>query len=602
MQISNRASLTLLILLPAIPMFTGCSDGIFLTSNITSNESVTAEPEETSGASPSTSTSAPTSGSSMTPDSSSDALTDAADPPTTGETSQTSTTTPETCGDGLQDFGEECDHGAANADNHECTAACTLNVCGDGRPWDGVEACDGGGETALCNVDCTLAACGDGIINASADEMCEDGNDVSLDGCEITCRRTKLVGVYAGSSSEHTCVVVEGGNLKCWGYNSRGQLGHGHTENIGDDEPASMAGFVDVGGKVVQVALGNAHTCAILEDGAVRCWGYGKGGRLGTQDTGGTLCLDEQQKFKCDKSPECCIGDNEPPSAADPVELLGKAVDIVAGASHTCARLESGTVRCWGDGYLGQLGYGNTSIIGDDDDVIPNVGLADSAEQLYAGTDHTCAVLTAGNVRCWGYDGSCQLGLALGQSNNVGDDEPPVAVFPVKIGGNVAAMALGSVMTCAAMDGEKVRCWGQSQTIGTENGLGIGCEPNDMPPSDLKEIDGVEEIKSGGHHTCVRDAEGAVRCWGYAYAGALGNGTSEGAIGDELGEMAIDPVVLGGDAVMIAGGGAHVCAILADDRLKCWGGNFDGALGYGHTMNIGDAPDEMPPSDVPLFE
>lgn len=607
MLIRNRPLLSLIPAFPAALLLMGCSDAIYLTSitttidssddtNATAGTSVPSSAMESTVDLPTTSSSA----SSDTPSTSGEAI-DTTGLVTTDDSSESAGSTPSSCGDGMQGTGEECDHGPANADNLECTEQCTLNVCGDGFQWNGVEACDGGGETALCNADCTPSVCGDGVLNAAAGEACDDANVVPIDGCEDTCQPTALLGVYGGAASEHMCVVVEGGNLKCWGNNDRGQLGYKHLNNLGDDEPASAFGFVDVGGKVVKAALGSSHTCALLDDGSVRCWGYGKGGRLGLQNTGGTLCLDAQQKFKCAMSPACCIGDDENPGDVDPVELGGKAADIVAGATHTCARLESGTVRCWGDNYLGALGLGYPVVIGDDDPAIPNVPLNGSAEQLYAGQDHNCAVLSGGALRCWGYNGSGQLGLVMGDIWMLGDDEGPIAVDPVVIGGNVISMALEKDTTCAIMDGGKVRCWGLGGTLGSENGLGTGF----MPPPDVDigdEIDEAEEIKAGAQHVCARLLDGTVRCWGYAYSGKLGNGTGEGTVGDELGEMPPDAVKVGGTPVMLAAGGGNTCVILAGERLKCWGDNTYGTLGYGHAMNIGDDPEEMPSSDVTLFK
>lgn len=520
----------------------------------------------------------------------------------TGAMSSSTTTGPASlCGNGNLDPGEECDAGSNNADGAQCTASCTLNVCGDGHVWQDVEECDDGGEAPGCDVDCTPPSCGDKLVNAAAAEECDDGNGVTLDGCESDCKRTRITGVYAGY--EHTCVLLDAGYLKCWGANSRGYLGYGHTNTIGDDEPASAAGIVDVGGKISKVALGSQHSCVLLEDGAIRCWGSAKYGRLGRGNTGGMTCLDMQNNFSCAANSVCCVGDDELPGSIEPVDLGMKATDLAVGIQHSCAVLENGKVLCWGEGYLGQLGTMNTGTVGDDEvpATAPTVSLGYSAARIYSGQVHMCAVLASGGLRCWGDENAGQLGLGLGMCNGpIGDDELPSSQPLVQVGGTVLSMALGGESTCAILEGGHVRCWGTGGRLGTGNLLPIGCKVGDMPPPNLLLGSDAVEITAGNSHTCVRLADETVRCWGYSFQGNLGNGDNE-SIGDEPGEMPPKPVVLDGAPVMISANGNHTCALLAGNRVKCWGSNSNGQLGYGHTNIIGDEPGEFPPLDVPIF-
>ena len=148
------------------------------------------------------------------------------------------------------------------------------------------------------------------------------------------------VAVSAGAA--FSCAILDTGSVRCWGDGNQGQLGYGNTEDIGDNETPGSVGPVDLGPGRTAVAIttGQYHTCAILDDGQVRCWGYGP--HLGYGNT-------------------FSIGDNETPGSAGPVDFgPGRAaVTISAGWGHTCAGLDDGTVRCWGRGDLGQLGYGN---------------------------------------------------------------------------------------------------------------------------------------------------------------------------------------------------------------------------------------------------
>ena len=153
-------------------------------------------------------------------------------------------------------------------------------------------------------------------------------------------------GIAAGR--EHTCALPGAGRVRCWGSGDQGALGYGNTDNIGDDETPASAGDVDVGGPVVALAAGAYHTCALLAEGRVRCWGDNRLGPLGYGNTED-------------------VGDDETPASAGDVEVGGPVAALAAGGDHTCALLETSRVRCWGAGWSGQLGYGNTESIGDDE-------------------------------------------------------------------------------------------------------------------------------------------------------------------------------------------------------------------------------------------
>jgi hypothetical protein len=187
----------------------------------------------------------------------------------------------------------------------------------------------------------------------------------------------------------HACVLLEAGNAKCWGYGYFGQLGYGNDGNIGDSS-AEMGynltnidlGTADGGAKylAVQLVAGNHHTCALLNNGNVKCWGRNDKGQLGYGHKNNTGNEPNE------------MGDNLPP-----VDLgTGKtAVYLAAGHEHTCAILNDGKVKCWGDGGSGRLGNGGTANQGDEasemGDSLQNVNLGtDTAVQITAGFSHTC--------------------------------------------------------------------------------------------------------------------------------------------------------------------------------------------------------------------
>ncbi len=177
------------------------------------------------------------------------------------------------------------------------------------------------------------------------------------------------------------------------------------------------------GRKAVAIAAGYRHTCALLDNGKVRCWGAGVHGQLGYGNT---------RK----------IGDNETPASVRPVKLGArrKAIAISASGAHSCAVLNNGKVRCWGSGRHGQLGYGNTRDIGDNEhpgSVGPvKLGAGRKAVAIQAGGRHTFALLDNGRVRCWGLASEGQLGYA--NTRNIGDNEKPASAGPVDLGGKVA--------------------------------------------------------------------------------------------------------------------------------------------------------------------
>ena len=147
----------------------------------------------------------------------------------------------------------------------------------------------------------------------------------------------------------HTCAIGDDDTVRCWGSGHLGQLGYGNTNDIGDDETPGTVVQVDLGaGRTAKdIAAGDFHTCASFDDGSVRCWGFGRDGRLGDANTD-------------------WIGNDELPGAIGPVDIgTRRKTAITAGGYHTCAVLDNGRVRCWGSNGTGQLGYGNVITVGD---------------------------------------------------------------------------------------------------------------------------------------------------------------------------------------------------------------------------------------------
>ncbi len=352
----------------------------------------------------------------------------------------------------------------------------------------------------------------------------------------------KALQVSAGGY--HTCALLEGGTVRCWGGNFDGQLGYGNTDNIGDDEGElpSTVGPVSLPASAIQIVAGGQHTCALLENGDVMCWGLGDstegepgGGQLGygnTNDVGDSLAT--------------------LPSLVGAVSLGGKAIHIAASQGHTCAVLEDHTVRCWGWNLHGQLGYGDTDSRGDTLETIPSeigaVTLAEDVLQISAGWDTTCALYTSENVLCWGSGLFGQTGQ--GNTDNLGDEEDLAATSAISMGGKVTRVVNGYDFSCAILTNGNVRCWGHNDhgQLGYGHTTNVGSEDPPSAHGTLELGGSVVDIAAGGwsfgnEHACAVLENGDVRCWGRNYFGQLGYGNTED-IGDGEVPSEVAPVIL----------------------------------------------------------
>ncbi|HEY6562683.1 MAG TPA: choice-of-anchor D domain-containing protein [Polyangiaceae bacterium] len=385
-----------------------------------------------------------------------------------------------------------------------------------------------------------------------------------------------------GAGWNHSCALLASGNVRCWGEGSQGQLGYGNTQNIGDDESPSTAGSVSVGGRVIQIVAGRYHSCALLDAGNVRCWGAGGSGALGYGNMNR-------------------IGNDELPVSAGDVNIGGRVVQLAAGSDHTCALLDTGNVRCWGAGYKGQLGYGNANKIGDDELPVSagDVNVGRRVVQLAADYDHTCALLDTGNVRCWGWGQDGQLGY--GNTYWIGTERLPVSAGDVNVGGAVVHVSAGSEHTCALLTSGNVRCWGFNRRgqLGYAHTNSIGDDEAPASAGDVNVGGSVRQVAALGGISCALLDTGNVRCWGDGSSGQLGYGNTV-TIGDDEPPASAGDIQLGGQALQIDAGLSHVCALLTTGRVRCWGGNYYGELGYPLTGYIGD--DEFPssPGDVTI--
>ena len=370
---------------------------------------------------------------------------------------------------------------------------------------------------------CTIA----GLTNADSYTFTVTATNAVGTGASSTASATIIPTVVtagqitAMSVGSYACVRLSNGTAECWGTNVSGQLGNNTT--TGSSTPVRVKG---VGGValltgVASISAGSGSTCAVLTDGGVDCWGSNSNGRLGNNSL--TDSKTPVQVF--------AVGSTSNES------LLTGVSSISAGSSHTCAVLTTGYVDCWGLNTSGQLGINSLTdsktpvqvfAVGS---ISSGTLLADVAS-ISAGTVHVCAVLTTGYVDCWGADSKGQLG-----NNSTTDSKTPVQVFAVgsisssTLLAGVASISAGNNATCALLTTGNVDCWG----INASGQLGVNTLTNSSTPLQVFDVgsastdrvlSGVASVTAGAGFACALLTAGNVDCWGSNSYMQLGDNTS----------------------------------------------------------------------------
>jgi hypothetical protein len=392
-----------------------------------------------------------------------------------------------------------------------------------------------------------------------------------------------IVALAAGTAN--TCAILERGALRCWGRGDRGVTGLGRSDDIGDDETPASVGDVDIGGRVEAVTIGDARACAILVGGRLRCWGRSWGS-------------DE------------IIGDDEPASAAAIVDFGRPVRQIALAAHHACVVLDDGSVRCWGLNYEGRIGNGRLGVPRHDDVFadadaasVPAVELGFGAVDVEVHADGTCALAANGAVRCWGDRRNEQVGYVAGTisctscdaspSCCIGYREHPATFGDLPLGLPASQLSMYAANACAVVAGGGVRCWGaHPHGLGYPELLDRAQPAQDLPtPAQLGDQDWgepIREVAVAHGKVCTLAVSGRVRCWGHdPLLRPLG---VPAPLERAPAEFIID---LGHPARALAGGD-HVCALLETGTIRCWGGSDHGQLGYANRHIVGD--DESPAS------
>ena len=317
-------------------------------------------------------------------------------------------------------------------------------------PMDGVTV--GGSPLAGYAYSCARTAAGD-VTCWGQDDLGQrgrpDGGAVELSVPTAVTAIGDARDVQAGGG--HTCAVHGDGGLTCWGYDNYGQLGHAPSAGNIERTPT----LVTLRAAATRITTGDSHTCALLADGTVDCWGADGAGQLG-------------------RGAAISIGVN-----ATPVTVTGVSgvVDVAAGYAHTCAALSGGSVTCWGYDSNGQLGRGAPASGGFSTTAASVVLPAGkNATAVCAGYLHSCALLTDGTVTCWGLNDKGQLGSGVVSGGLV---TPAESATPLTVTGVTGARAVtcGGHHTCAIIENSQAVCWGAND----KGQLGAGIAPDALP-------------------------------------------------------------------------------------------------------------------------
>ncbi len=371
-----------------------------------------------------------------------------------------------------------------------------------------------------------------------------------------------FVTVEAGA--RHTCGIVEDGSLWCWGRNNAGQLGVGTTQS----EVATADKVLNRNWRMV--TAGGEHTCAINDDDELYCWGDNSNNQLGFSPQNNT------QAEKVDDGPWKTAS---------------------AGGSHTCAiraddgSSDSGDLLCWGSNSDGQLGNESATSDGEMYSVALPGGTENEWLDVSAGDEHTCATARrqggGSALFCWGN----QSGGRLGNNEDSGQAATPEEVLGDFVTRDADSISSSTEHTCAVGSsggtGERAYCWGE----GSAGRLGAGDDNSWPTPERVEDGDNIVHIVTGDEHSCGLHQNGTVYCWGENIRHQLGTGGSESN----------EPVAIDVDDGLsftdIAAGDEHSCAL--DDRgfIRCWGRHDHGRLGIGED-DTGDYITAETPTEI----
>lgn len=352
---------------------------------------------------------------------------------------------------------------------------------------------------------------------------------------------------------------------------------------------ASVSGVLNP----IQVHAGNS-TCIFFSGNSIKCWGLNGYGQLGLGDS---------------RTRGLQVGDMGDKLAYVNFGTTDKVIQISSRGDHTCLLFDTNKVKCWGDNYYGQLGLGDANYRGDAADEMGqklpyvNFGTTDKIVELAAGYFHSCILFDSNKVKCWGLNSSSQLGS--GNTNNLGDAaiETGIGLPYVNLGTDEKILMLraGGRHTCALFESNRLKCWGvnDSGQLGLGDTNNRGDTANEMganlPFIDFGVSEKIVDMRLGGNHSCVVFESQKMKCWGANAGGQLGyeDTTARGTQAGDIGKLPFVDLGFSAKIDSISLGESHTCILLRPGYVKCWGLNSSGQLGLGDMNNRGDSKGEM---------
>lgn len=452
-------------------------------------------------------------------------------------------------------------------------AAPVLEIAGGDPPIQNVAAIDGGGIHSCLLLESGAVQCWgpeDYIGRAPA------GN--STRPVNIESGNKAFTQISAGMG--HSCGVTTDARVLCWGEGLFGELGNGF--NINSEVPVPVSGLSDV----KSVSAGTLVTCAVTNAGEVWCWGSNAYKHLGNATdepysnvplkvpnlTGITdvsvgyfnaCVVTSAGTVQCWGDANAVLGMTSGSPVGTPQQvpvLSGGATAVSVGMYFACA-LVSASVQCWGANGDGELGQGSTSAL----ETIPATatGLESDVTALSVGDSHGCAIQNTG-LKCWGYNGSGQVGNGTTTAQYTPVDVPDLQSHVIDVG-------VGSIHSCAVLADSTARCWGSD----ADGRLGTGANTPLSPPVKVTAlISPTTAVDTGRSFTCAITG-GALKCWGLGTSGQLGNDENESSA------IPVQAEGLESNVTDVATGGSQACAVMGT-AYYCWGQNFFGELGIGN--------------------
>ena len=288
--------------------------------------------------------------------------------------------------------------------------------------------------------------------------------------------------IQYSSHTGHACALTTLDSVYCWGDNSIGRVGNGNSGNI--DGPSLVN--LGIGRYATELSVGASHSCALLDNGYVSCWGSAANGVLGTGYSHGFVTSPVNVSII-------------------PIGLTVRNISV--GLYHTCAIMGDYSVFCWGKQSYIASNSGERYFFPANNPPV----------SIYSGFDFSCVILQNGSLNCWGENGKGNLGI-----NSTVDKNTPQYV-DLGMGLTVKSLSIDHEFSCAILSDNSLNCWGLNANFQ----LATGDSTNRLYPTKIEVPKGriVKNVKVGVHHTCVLFIDSSIDCFGSNYRFELGSNT-----------------------------------------------------------------------------